>query len=307
MNYDLKEIKNLAISSSLVRDPKISFLTEGLGNINFLVEEEGKKFVLRIKKNKEKQFNDSLEKEYTFLRYLESKEINSCPKALYYNKEKNFLIETFLEGKKVSQGDFTDKQIDSYVKQSYEIFNLSISDFINFCGKNNLKAIEDVNPQRSLEIYGFNRFDEINKKSIDPKVIDWLKKNLDNSLQSLSQIKQLNIKGFYIGDLQSEVIINNQGNIKFYDFEHAKIKHAWGLTYIKIHGKFNKVQFSYLIDRYCYYFKRNKEEALKQIRIEEKIVRVNDVVWAAMMWNQTQKEEFKELTYKRMKLVEELN
>ena len=39
------------IQSSLVKDPEICFLAEGFGNYNYIAEENGKKFVFRIRLN----------------------------------------------------------------------------------------------------------------------------------------------------------------------------------------------------------------------------------------------------------------
>ena len=100
MVLSLNKVKELILSSSLVKNPKISFLAEGHGNCNYIVEENNKKLILRIKKSTETQFDDSLEREYVFLKFFDSQGIDFCPKAIYYNKDKKYLIETFIEGKK---------------------------------------------------------------------------------------------------------------------------------------------------------------------------------------------------------------
>lgn len=70
MTLSLKEVKEIILKSSLVTNPKVSFLAEGHGNSNYLIEENNKKFVFRVKKSNEIQFIDSLEREYTFLSSL---------------------------------------------------------------------------------------------------------------------------------------------------------------------------------------------------------------------------------------------
>jgi len=92
MVLSLNKIKELIDQSSLVKNPKISFLGEGYNNYNYLIEENNERFVFRIKKNNEDQFNDSLEREYVFLKFFESQGINFCPKVVYYNKDENFQL-----------------------------------------------------------------------------------------------------------------------------------------------------------------------------------------------------------------------
>ena len=305
MNYNsLNEIKKLAISSLLVKDPRISFLAEGYNNYVYLIEEENNKLVLKLKKNNEPQFKDSLERKYVFLRYFESKGINFCPKAVFYDEGGKFSIEKLIEGKKIPQKDFTEKQIDLFVKQLYDLFSLNVSEFFNFCKDHRFKKFEYENPIESLNKYGFNRFNYAKKGNISKDAIEWMENKLDENLQYLSQsdtnIKQL---GFSWGDIKSNVFIDDLGNMTFYNFDYVSIAQSPGLAYIKIHGGFNDSQFDYLIDRYSYYFKKDRKTALKEIIAEEKIIRVNDVVWAAMKWAETKEDKFKNLTYERMKLV----
>lgn len=308
MDHDLDKIKEFAISSSLVDNPEVSLLDEGYGNYVFLIKENNKKFVLRIKKSKEVQFDDSLEREHSFLRYFESKGINFCPKTLYYNRPNNFLIQKFIKGEKIHQKEFSNEQIDLFAKQLYEMFSLSVDEFFDFCEREGLKKCKYNNPITSLKKYGFNRFKEAEKGDVPKDVIEWMKIGLDENLKYLTGLgAEAGRLGFSWGDVQSTVLIDDLGNMSFYDFEHAAISHAADLTYIKIHGKFDDSQFEYLVDRYCYYFGKDRGEVDEEILANEKIIRVNDVVWAAMKWAVEGGEKFKDLTYKRMVLAENLS
>jgi len=302
-NY-LNGIKELAVGSLLVKDPRISFLAEGYNHYAYLIEEKSEKLVLKIKKNDEPQFKDTLERKYVFLRYFESKGINFCPKAVFYDNEKKFSIEKLIEGKKISQKDFTEKQIDLFVKQLYDLFSLNVSEFFDFCKEEGFKKFEYENPIESLNRYGFTRLNYAKKGNIPKDAIEWMEDKLDENLQYLSQsdtnIKQL---GFSWGDIKSNVFIDDLGNMTFYNFDHVSIAQSPGLAYIKIHGAFNDSQFDYLIDRYSYYFKKDRKTVSEEIIANEKIIRVNDVVWAAMKWAETKEDKFKNLTYERMKLV----
>lgn len=303
-----EKVAELGKKSYLVKNPKVSFLAEGFGNENYLLEEGSKKFVLRLKKSTESQFLDSLEKENSFLRYFEQEGLGFCPKALFYDAEDNFLIENFLEGDLVSQKDFSNEHIELFAKQLHALFNLDVSSFKSFCEKNKLKFFDYVDPIKSLELYGFNRFEEVKKGDLPKNVIEWIEKTLEENLAYLKSVRsgEDNL-GFDWGDIQSKLIIDSTGNMNFYDFEHASISNSFGLSYIKIHGSFDSKQLDFFIERCADYFKRSKESLLFDMNVNEKVVRTNDAIWAAMKWVSTSEKEFEDLMYKRIDLVNNLS
>ncbi len=307
MKKNIKTIMKLTLESGLFTDPIISFFAEGYGNYNYLIEEKGRKFVLRIKKSKEVQFVDSLEKEFIFLKYFNQKGIDFVPEALYFSKKNNFQIQTFLEGKKVSQKDFTNQQIELFAKQLYELFSLSVDDFFKFCHSKKYPEPSLYNPVKSLEIYGFNRFNEVKKGAVDIEVIRWISEKLKENYNFLKENAKVQRYGFNWGDVQSKLIVSKEGNMFFYDFEHAMISMEPGLSCIKIHGKFDDSQFANLIQSYAKFSGENKRDILEKININEKMIRISDVVWAVMKWSQSMnkedREKFKELSYKRIKLA----
>ncbi len=286
--------------------PLMSFLGEGFGNSNWLIKNNGQDFVIRIKKNKERQFMDSLEKEHSFLRYCEFKGIDFVPKSVYYDKEHNYIIESFLEGRKVTHDSFSKAQIELFVDQIYSISQLDTDEYLRFCRRNKLKSIKQVMPLDSLMKYGFNRFKEAKEGDIDKQVIRWIDERLDQNLKAIKSSRDYDNLGFVYGDIQPEVIIDDKGKMKFYDFEHISITQKINIAYIKVHGRFDSTQFDYLIDVYSKHFNKEKEWLIEKIIKDEKIIRVNDVVWAAMKWAVTKEERFKELTYKRIELADEI-
>lgn len=309
MGYDLSEIKKFAIKSKLVKDPIVYFLAEGFGNYCFLIEENRRKYVLRIKKTNEEQFIDSLEREYVFLKYFNFKGIHFVPEVYYFDKTENFLIENFLEGKMVHQKDFTDVQIDLFAKQLHQLFNLDVDEFFEYCEKNNLRKFEIKSEIQTFKKYGLNRFKLFeNSKFISKRIIEWLKDKLESNFKYLESIENSseNNLGFNWGDVQSKIIENEKGEMFFYDFEHVDLYSSGSLLDIKIHGKFSTKKFKYLVERYAYYFNKSKQFYLDEIVSQEKIIRVNDVVWAVMKWNETKEKKFEDLTYKRIQLVKNL-
>ncbi|MCA9358942.1 phosphotransferase [Candidatus Kaiserbacteria bacterium] len=301
----VEEIKRLASKVPFFVNPSVSFLSEGYGNYNYLVQDEGRKYVLRIKKSKETQFKDSLEKEYSFLKYFESQGIKFCPKVFFYDDVDNFLIEEFLEGKEVSQKDFTKSQIDLFARQLHALFRLDVKKFSSFCSENGYKKFGYVNPVDNLKKYGFGRFEEAKKSGLNDAYCYWIESRLNKNLCYLEAQEEDGEVGFAWGDIQSRVIITDDGVMLFYDFEHAVITKSFGLAYIKIHGKFSDQQFDCLVERCAFRFNRTINELLDEIETEERIIRTNDVVWAAMKWAKTKDEKFKNLMLERIKLVED--
>lgn len=302
-----EEIIGLATRSSLVKNPVVSFLAEGFGNENYLLEENGEKFVLRLKKSTESQFSDSLERENSFLRYFEYCGLDFCPRALFYDADDNCLIENFIEGELVSQRDFSNEQIDQFARQIHELFCLSVPSFKSFCGENDLKVFDYVSPIEDLELYGFNRFEEARKAGLPKEVVVWVESALEQNLKYLKSIDTAEDNlGFSWGDIQSELIIDSAGKMNFYDFEFAAVSSSFGLSYIKINGSFSTDQLDFLIERCADYFKCSKELLVFDMKADEKIKRTKDVVWAAMMWANTGDKKFEDLMYKRIELVNDL-
>tara|TARA_B100001989_G_C24544059_1_gene469517 strand:- start:636 stop:1601 length:966 start_codon:yes stop_codon:yes gene_type:complete len=301
-----KELIKLARRSSFIKNPKVSFLAEGFGNENYLLEESGERYVLRLKKSTESQFFDSLEKENSFLKYFEHQGVDFCPKALYFDRDENFLIENYIEGDLVPQRDFSDDQIDVFAQQLHQLFTLSVPGFAIFCEENSLKCFDYVDQIEGLRIYGFNRFNEVKKEKLPKEVVNWIEKTLRENLKYLESENE-NELGFTWGDIQSKLIIDSSGKMNFYDFEHACISNSFGLSYIKIHGSFASKQIDFLIERCAHYFKRSKESLVVDMNANEKIVGTNDAVWAAMKWSATGKREYEDLMYARIDLVKNIN
>lgn len=299
------EIVEKVKETGIVESPEVSYLAEGYGNKNYLVEEGDRKLVYRVKKDGEDQFADSLRREFTFLRYAEYSGLDFCPKVFFYDEEDGFLLEEYLEGEKVPLTDLSEEQLDQYAKQLAKLSGLDIEKFFEFCEENDLKEIEPDDEIEQLQKYGFNRFEEAKKGDIPKEVIEWISRRLEENLSMLESAEEKQ-KYFTWGDIPSNVIVDSAGNIKFYDFEHVAIVSGNTLSYIKIHGDLDEEQFDFLVKRYAVYSGQNERDMRERMQLEEKITRVNDVVWAAMKWAQTGEKKFEDLTYERMELAEEI-
>ena len=301
------EIAALATEALGLENLSVSFLAEGFGNLNYLIETGNKKFVFRLKKSMEFQFSDSLEREYVFLKYFESQGIDFCPKVLALNKKENFLIESYLAGDEVTQADFTDGQIDELARNLQQLFHLDVTAFADFCEQNGYKKFTYLDPVASLKTYGFDRYEKAKQGDLPVEVMAWFEESLAQNLEHMTSFVGGTELGFSWGDIQPEVIVDSAGKMHLYDFEHACISNSFGLTYVKIHGTFSPSQLDYLVGRCAHHFGRNKDELLLDIIANEKVVRTNDAVWAAMKWTATKDRSFESQMYERIELVKKLD
>ncbi len=307
MKNSIVDIEKIIREENIFKNPKVSYFKEGFGNYNYLIESDGQKFILRVKKSTEEQFSYSLRNEFTFLSFLNFKKIKFVPQALYYSYKNNFLLEEFIEGDKISQKFFNSEQIKSFAKQICTLFNLNIQEFKDFCKENRLSFPKKFNQKKLLKTYGFARFSEINKEKVDKSLLTVVERELLKIEKEVKNSSNKEKYGISWGDVQSEVILGKNNILFFYDFEHMHISTENDLAYIKVHGKFNNRQFDYLVDSYIDYGKEKKEVILEKIKLNERLIRINDAVWSLMMWSKSENSKdqklFEKMTKKRIKFL----
>lgn len=298
---------NFELSELNLKNPKISYLDSNSDNYVYLIEDGKKKYVLKLKKKDEKQFANSLEKEYIILKYFEEKKLNFISNTYYHNLENNYLIQQYLIGDEVFQKDFDDKQIDTFAKQLYKIFSLSVDDFYEFCEKNSFKKYKVQDTYENFKIYGQNRFLEVEEKIIGSKKYNWIKKKLDENMDLINKSKELKKKiGFNWGKIQNKVLIDSKNHMSFFDFEHVKISDSNELAYIKIHSDFSKKQFKKLVESYSKYSKIKIDDLYDEINFNEKIIRLNDVIWSAMKYSKNKNLKYETMLNNRIELFKKL-
>lgn len=204
------------------------------------------------------------------------------------------------------QNDFPKEVIDLFAKKIWQIYSLSVEDFHEFCEKNGFGKYEMDNPIESLKKFGFNRLEGIRDDAIDKKTRKWLGEKLNENLKYLEGLDYDKTGGFSTGTVENDVFIGEDGKISFYDFEFVNIYDGPPLAWIKIHGKFSEEQFDYFLDRYSYYSGRSKDSLIEGMKKREKIIRVNDVIWAAMKLDEIESCDYNKLMRERIGLVEEL-
>jgi len=94
------------------------------------------------------------------------------------------------------------------------------------------------------------------------------------------------------------------------DWEFAAISYGHELAYSKIHSYPTPDQFEFSVKKYASHSGLKEQILYNEIVLEEKVTRVNDVIWAAMKWGENKKDKnesikYKELTCKRIKLYDD--
>lgn len=284
-----------------LHNPSISFLACGYGNDNYRIDDGDNTYVCRVKKTTE--FPDSLRNEYTLFLFLENQGYDFCPRAIHLNSEETILIESYITGDELRHEQFSDAQITQFAEQLYSLENLNISELHNFCTQNNLPQLPITTPVDSLQKYGFDRFNTVNPDIVDSEIIEWLQTHLRACYDTVTSTINSEEPHVEWGDVQGSVLLDQDSNMYFFDFEHAMIGYGTDLSYVKIHSSFSPQQFATLIKSYTELSNQSEAEVWRKITQEEQITRVNDVVWAAMKWSETNDKSFKTLTYERQKLV----
>ena len=301
-----EKIKEIAIDSMVVRSPAVSFLAEGEGNYNYLLEEDGRKLVLRCKKSDEVEFADSLAKEYILLRFLAAAGINNFPKAVHFDATHNVLIESFLAGETILLNELSDAQLQQYVECMHRVFSIDTDALANFCDQEGFPQPPSADLLRSIDVYGTKRLQAAKQGNwpIETEIIAWLEANLQQNYLLAQQHVDGRKTGLGIGDIQAEIILSESGEIQLFDLEHARYSHSIGLSYLKIHGNFSPEQFKTIVNTYATLSGTPKKELYAYMALEERLTRINDVIWAAMKWAETGEQQYHDLMYLRKAIAE---
>ena len=301
-------VKEITQTAQVMGNPTVSFLAEGYGNYNFLLQEDGRKLVFRYSKNAEPQFADSLTNEYVLLRYLHAVGINYCPKAVYLDPIHPVLIQSYLEGKEVSLGDLTNSQLQQYITTLHQIFSLTPNGLKRFCDQ---EGFPDLPPAGSIleavTIYGHNRLElaQTGQWEVEPSVLTWLQVHLDQNKKIAQTLHQTESVGISLGDLQSHVIVSDSGDVQFFDFDHARYSHSIGLGLLDTLNTLSQEQFAFVAQCYAELTDTSVSSLEQQIAMEKQLTLINDVTWAAMQWAQTGEKQYKTLTYQRKDIADQ--
>ncbi len=291
-----------------MRGARISLLKSGHQRDTFSVAVEKKKYIGRVGKDNNVG-GASIASEVRMLKFFEYAGITFTPKVLHYNKTLDISIEEFVGTHDADFKDFITDDIDLIAKQLVTIHQLPAKDFRAFCKKENFPLPKTLSEKASIDIFGTKRFAQAVKTCPDKKVLAWIAPRLQVNVKEASLKHPRGSEHLVWGDVGSN-IRSTKNQIFFIDWEFFRIEHSPELAYIKIHSHPRAPLFRALVKAYAKYSKISEQILYEKIAREEKIIRVNDVIWAAMKWGESvgtaEEKKYQALTCKRMKLFEKI-
>jgi hypothetical protein len=292
------------------RDCKIELIKSGHNRTVYsLIAKNDKKYIAK-KGNASKDLGSSNLNDVKAQSFLKEMGCDFVPEIIYWDSANDFYIESFVGKEDIACNNLDDKDLDTFAEQLVFVHSLSAKQYQKFSAEHGFDKPKIVLPLDNLNVFGFSRFEIVKELCPDNYVKDWLNTRLHNSLTYLQKNSIMNESAHLNwGDI-GENLRKNDSSLYFIDWELSRLGSGTELSYIKIHSHLSTEKFNYLVSRYAFYSGKTINELLTGIISTEKLTRVNDVVWAAMKWGQSEtaedKEKYKELTYKRIKMAEEI-
>lgn len=220
----------------------------GLNNLNYLLECDNKKYVLRIpsKDNRNNFFKENYVITFANLNKL-------SPPIIYHNKENGILLSEFIENSKVNMATFTSK------------------DFLkNLC--KSLKKFHSLNSP-----YHFNPFDEIRKNLFSLEKFNFkMDKDISLILDKLNYLEEKLTKNKLLGlchnDLNSSNVLYKNNTVFLLDFEFS----AMGDIF------FDLATLSWMLDEVERYILLKNYFGYYSYELKEKI---EDYLFVVKLWN----------------------
>jgi len=307
----LNKIQN---SSEDFSKSKLKLIKNGHNRSIYLLKaKSGKKYIVK-KGNDAKDLGSINLNDVRAQSFLRQSGCNFVPEIIYWDKESDLYIESYVGDKDIPFKSLKDKDLEVFAKQLAIVHSFSADQYVKFCQNNKFDIPKITTPVEDLKTFGFDRYNIAKETCKDEKVIKWLSQRLLKSLEITKNPETVQLAPHFCwGDIGNNIRTDKSGKIYFIDWEFSKIGQESELAYIKIHSKLKPKQFKKLVTLYVEY--RNAEittDALRTAIINsEKVTRTNDVVWAAMKWGQTKTRilanKYKNLTYKRISLAEKLD
>jgi predicted Ser/Thr protein kinase len=307
-NTSLYKLRTYCSTIPEFKHASISLIKQGHNRDVYLLRVRNKKYVARVGLHAN-DGGSSIQSEVRTLKFLCGEKIPFVSEMLHYDRKHNISIETFVGKHQVPMKDFNSTQIDCFARQLATIHQLSIKPLRIFCKKEGFPLAKIVSEKESIRIFGIRRFAKAMKTCPNKKVLAWIAPRLKINVAAVSHKQQKRGPHLMWGDIGDNVL-TDKNNLFFIDWEFTAIGHSHELAYIKIHSHPGTSSFRYLVRLYAQYSKIPEELLYKEIAKEEKITRLNDVIWAAMKWGEsvgTPKESFyREKTLARIKLFEQI-
>lgn len=301
-----EKIKNYCSANKELKDADIILLKHGRNHDVFLLKTSGNKYAAHVGRG-ERDSGSVLSNSFISLKYLEEKCIDFVPRIISFDNNEDILVETYVGEEHIKFSNLNEKFLDTFVKQLTTIHSLDHKDFQKFCEEEGYAKPKIQMPLDEIQTFGIDRFEIVKRLCADKVVIDWIEPKLKENILLLETIVGAQTPILIHGDIGNNTRIENQ-KIWMIDWEFSRISYWHELAYIKIHSHPSQDQFTYLVKKYSHYSGLSTDDLYKEINVEEKVTRANDVIWAAMKWGENKDNEevtkYKNLTHKRMKLYE---
>lgn len=252
-----------------------------------------------------KDTGSSLEKVSAVMDFLHSAGYKHSAKKIIYDADSDVLIETFLEGEIKPLKEYKETEIEAFVKALVSLYAIPPV---------GTELIPTVSSMDDIVMYGTERLDIANTLLPDERnLINTLTEELEkNIIEVKNRPNEVSAPSFLIhGDIGNNISLNNNV-VYFFDWEFSCFSQRTELAYIKIHSQPTEDQFRYIVELFAEETNRDINHLYEEITQEEKVTRLNDIIWAAMRWGETKTnkfsegrvshsgETFKQLTVRRM-------
>ena len=200
LNPALFNVKKIIISS-------FKKLGVGEGNINYVFKVNNKKFICRL--NIESEKSDKVEREFKTLKKIEK--YNFSPKPVYFNKNPEFSILKFIEGKPFRQGKrtYTSVQIKNIAKTLAKLHSIKTS-------------IKPVNYDFEYYTHGAKHLiTDLNKRTKN-KFKKELKQIFNVVLSSVPK-NEIHKYSLIHGDVCPQNIVETAKDVRFIDWENVEV------------------------------------------------------------------------------------
>lgn len=283
---NLHDIKKYLKEKELFQSPHIEKLGIGNNYQVFCIEQSGQRYTFRVKRD-DAPVNDFLSREYLNLKFLEECGIDFAPRPIFFDAQKGVLILTYIGGRSVGVNDLNRRQIEDFVSKLNILHRLDYNEYKKFCRRHGAEAVKPMTPKEHLKSSGLDRFDYINQYCQRRDLIDWIGPRLSVN-QKIVQVTPFDKKDiiFCHGDLAGANIFIDLGKLFFIDWDKAKFLYNtdYYLNYMFIHGQVSPGRQKLIIDAYARENKINSDDLRRKIENRMRITKLNDVIWAVMMY-----------------------
>lgn len=222
-------------SKKLFHDYKVIGVKSGLSNSNFIIEENGKKYIVRSNKDKPSKSINILENEHHTLKFLESKNINFVPRSIYYDKENNIHILRYLDGKQKRFKNISLPRMQEAIEKLHQI-NILASEYDKYCKKHKIKQLQPKSEVESIHKQIISKLETVPTIHIFYQYKKWILNRLKKDFTKY----KINKNKIFLnhGDPADNLIIYKK-EIFIIDWEYVRFTYGPGLVHILAHGRLN--------------------------------------------------------------------